>query len=79
MEVVPWSVIVVIIGLYVTSTSGQIVPVLACKFVPVNNKTFVEDIYQFFNKDSDIKILEYHVIGLNLSSLAAPDAYQPDR
>ncbi|XP_059153412.1 uncharacterized protein LOC131939229 [Physella acuta] len=79
MEASPWPVIVVIIGCYVTSSSGQNAPVPACKFVPVNNKTFVEDISQFFNKDSDIKILEYHVIGLNLSSLTGPDAYQPSR
>ncbi|XP_059153423.1 uncharacterized protein LOC131939240 [Physella acuta] len=56
-----------------------------CEFTPTNETQFIDSIYQFFNKDSGTRILEYHVKFVNVSSdfdlskRSRKDAFQPWR
>ncbi|XP_059153421.1 uncharacterized protein LOC131939235 isoform X2 [Physella acuta] len=84
MKTVACVVFVVIAGCCVLC-SGQS-NVTSCVFTPVNKTRFIEGIYEYFNQDSDTRILEYHIQFVNISdkkfdfdARASEDAFQPSR
>lgn len=84
MQIVACAVFVVIAGCCVLCL-GQPNDT-TCVFTPVNKTRFIEGIYEYFNQESDTRILEYHIQLVNTSETkfdfdarASADSFQPSR